>query len=97
MPLDYRQPGGAEISIAVVRHLATDPARRRGSLFVSGGGPGEQIEALAAFYPSLPAVMRERFDIVFSDPRGFGFSTAARRLMRRCCNSAGYRGPLPPQ
>jgi pimeloyl-ACP methyl ester carboxylesterase len=78
VPLDYRHPGGAKISIAVVRHLATDPARRLGSLFINGGGPGEQIEGIVGFYPSLPAVMRERFDIVFFDPRGFGFSTAVR-------------------
>ena len=76
MPLDYRHPGGAQVSIAVVRHLATDPARRLGSLFINGGGPGEQIEGLVSFYPSLPAVLRERYDIVFFDPRGFGFSTA---------------------
>jgi pimeloyl-ACP methyl ester carboxylesterase len=76
VPLDYRHPGGAKISIAVVRHLATDPARRLGSLFINGGGPGEQIEGLVGFYPSLPAVLRERFDIVFFDPRGFGLSTA---------------------
>jgi pimeloyl-ACP methyl ester carboxylesterase len=78
VPLDYRHPDGAKISIAVVRHLATDPARRLGSLFINGGGPGEQIEGLVGFYPSLPAVMRERFDIIFFDPRGFGLSTAVR-------------------
>jgi len=39
VPLDYRHPGGVKISIAVVRHLATDPARRLGSLFVNGGAP----------------------------------------------------------
>ena len=78
VPLDYRDPDGTRISIAVVRHLATDPARRLGLLFINGGGPGEQIEALLGFYPSLPAVMRARFDIVFFDPRGFGFSTAVR-------------------
>jgi pimeloyl-ACP methyl ester carboxylesterase len=78
VPLDYRHPGGAKISIAVVRHLATDPARRLGSLFFNGGGPSEQIEPFLGFYPSLPAVMRERFDIIFFDPRGFGLSTAVR-------------------
>ncbi len=78
VPLDYRHPGGAKISIAVVRHPATDPARRLGSLFINGGGPAEQIEPLRSFYPGLPAAMRERFDIVLFDPRGFGLSTAIR-------------------
>jgi pimeloyl-ACP methyl ester carboxylesterase len=94
VPLDYRHPGGRKISIAVVRHLATDPARRLGSLFINGGGPAEQIEPLMSFYPSLPAVLRERYDIVFFDPRGFGFSTAV-----RCFPSATaeqkFLGPLP--
>ena len=84
VPLDYRHPDGTKISIAVVRHPATDPARRLGSLFINGGGPAEQIEPLRAFYPSLPAAMRERFDIVVFDPRGFGISTAV-----RCFPSAG--------
>ena len=44
VPLDFRHPGGANISIAIVRHLATDPARRLGSLFINGGGPAEQID-----------------------------------------------------
>jgi len=33
VPLDYRHPDGTRISIAVVRHVATDPAKRIGSLF----------------------------------------------------------------
>jgi pimeloyl-ACP methyl ester carboxylesterase len=78
VPLDYRHPDGAKISIAVLRHLATDPARRLGSLFINGGGPGAQIEGSVGFYWSLPAVLRERYDIVFFDPRGFGLSTAVR-------------------
>lgn len=94
VPLDYRHPDGTKIKIAVVRHRATDPARRLGSLFINGGGPAEQIEALLGFYPSLPAVMRERFDIVIFDPRGFGFSTAV-----RCFASAAaeqkFMGALP--
>ncbi len=79
VPLDYRHPGGAKISIAVVRHLATDPARRPRSLFINSGGPGEQIEGFLSFYyPRLPAVLRKRFNIISFDPRGFGFSTAVR-------------------
>jgi len=78
VPLDYQHPGGAQISIAVVRHLATDPAHCLGSLFINGGGPAEQIEGSLGFYPALPAVLRERYDIVFFDPRGFGLSSAVR-------------------
>src|SRR5215831_4911993 len=37
VPLDYRHPRGATIAIAVIRHLATDPAHRIGTLFFNGG------------------------------------------------------------
>jgi pimeloyl-ACP methyl ester carboxylesterase len=94
VPLDYRHPGGTKISIAVARHLATDPALRLGSLFINGGGPAEQIEGSVGFYPSLPAVMRERFDIVFFDPRGFGFSTAVRCFPDAAAEQK-FLSPLP--
>lgn len=76
VPLDYQHPNGATISIAVIRHLATDQARRLGSLFFNSGGPAEQIEPFLASYPEIPAELRARYDLVSFDPRGFGFSTA---------------------
>ena len=75
VPLDYRHPRGTLISIAVIRHLATGPGRPAGSLFENGGGPTAQIQDLVADYPALPAVLRERFDLITFDPRGFGFSS----------------------
>src|SRR5215469_14784881 len=78
VPLDYRHPGGTKISIAIVRHVATDPAKRIGSLFVNGGGPDQQIKGFLAAYPGLPGILRQRFDVVTFDPRGFGLSTAVR-------------------
>jgi pimeloyl-ACP methyl ester carboxylesterase len=76
VPLDYQHPQGATISIAVIRHLATDPAHRVGTLFVNGGGPSVQVESYPAEYPAIPAALRARFDIVTFDMRGFGLSTA---------------------
>lgn len=93
VPLDYRHPG-AKISIAVVRHPATDPARRLGSLFINGGGPNEQIEPLVGFYPSLPVVLRKRFDVIFFDPRGFGLSTAVRCFPNAAAEQK-FLSPLP--
>ena len=78
VPLDYRQPRGATIRLAVVRHLATDPAHRIGSLFVNGGGPNEQIVSFLGALHNFPAALRARFDIITFDPRGFGYSTAIR-------------------
>ena len=76
VPLDYRQPDGPAISIAVMRHLATDPAHRLGTLFINGGGPSEQIAEFANQYTEVPASLRADYDVVDFDPRGFGYSSA---------------------
>ena len=78
VPLSYRDPRGAAISIAVVRHLATDPARRAGTLFYNGGLPPEQIGDFVTGFGQLPAGFTARYDIITFDPRGSGYSTAVR-------------------
>ncbi|GAB3960981.1 alpha/beta hydrolase [Actinoallomurus acanthiterrae] len=78
IPLDHRNPRGRTISVAVMRHQATDTAHRIGSLFVNGGGPGAQLAGFTAAYRQVPATWRARYDIVAFDPRGFGESTAVR-------------------
>src|SRR6187551_1243189 len=40
VPLDYDEPDGATISLAVARVPATDQEARIGSLFLNPGGPG---------------------------------------------------------
>jgi len=71
VPLDYADPSGATISIAVFKAPATRPSQRIGSLVVNPGGPGGSgvDYARAADYIVAPDV-RERFDIVGFDPRG---------------------------
>ncbi|MFE0254424.1 alpha/beta hydrolase [Streptomyces sp. NPDC059010] len=76
VPVDWKRPHGATLDLALARHLATDPARRIGSLLVNPGGPGGSgvdfaLAAPDAFSPELLA----RFDIVGFDPRGVGRST----------------------
>ncbi len=77
VPLDYDDPGGRTIDIAVIRHAAADPARRIGSVFFNPGGPGGSgTVALPLFYTRFPQQVRDRFDVVSFDPRGVGDSTA---------------------
>jgi pimeloyl-ACP methyl ester carboxylesterase len=80
VPLDHDEPGGASISIALVRLPATDPARRIGSLFLNPGGPGGSGVDFAVFAAQIlfSDEVRARFDIVGFDPRGIGRSTALR-------------------
>jgi pimeloyl-ACP methyl ester carboxylesterase len=79
VPLDYRHPHGAAISIAMIRHQAAGPGRTLGSLFFNPGGPGGPgTVVLPAAYSRLPAQLRARFDVISFDPRGVGRSTAVR-------------------
>ncbi|HEX4221839.1 MAG TPA: alpha/beta hydrolase [Pseudonocardiaceae bacterium] len=76
VPLDYADPFGATIQIAVIKHPATDPTHRIGSLFFNPGGPGGSgVSVLPAAYPRFPATLRADFDLVSFDPRGIGQST----------------------
>jgi pimeloyl-ACP methyl ester carboxylesterase len=79
VPLSYREPQGATISLAVARVPASDPAGRLGSLFLNPGGPGQPgFEELPIMYAALPAALPARFDIVGFDPRGVGESAPVR-------------------
>lgn len=77
VPLDYNDPGGRTIELAVVKRKATDPGRRIGTLFFNPGGPGGPgTVQMPQNYETFPREVRERFDIVSWDPRGVGNSTA---------------------
>jgi pimeloyl-ACP methyl ester carboxylesterase len=81
VPLDYDDPNGAQISIAMVRLPATNPALRQGSLFINPGGPGGSGVDFAVFAAPFLFTqdVRDRFDIVGFDPRGI-----FRSRMLRC-------------
>jgi len=72
VPLDYDNPNGAHISIAMVRLPAANPQLRQGSLFINPGGPGGSGVDFAVFAAPFLFTqgVRDRFDIVGFDPRG---------------------------
>jgi pimeloyl-ACP methyl ester carboxylesterase len=75
VPLDYDDPSGPTVSLALLRSPATDPTRRIGSLFVNPGGPGGSgVEAVRGLAPTALAQLNQRFDIIGFDPRGVGGS-----------------------
>ncbi len=77
VPLDYASPHGATIELALVKHAATDPSHRIGTLFTNPGGPGGQgLKQIPGWIDFFPQPLKARFDIVSWDPRGVGFSTA---------------------
>jgi len=72
VPLDYADPDGRTISLAVLRRPAGDPERRIGVLLINPGGPGASgMEAAAALSAEIEKTsIGERFDFVGFDPRG---------------------------
>ena len=79
VPLDHDGPGGAAISIALVRLAASGPGTRIGSLFLNPGGPGGSgVDFLLGIAPIMPPPLRARFDLIGFDPRGIARSTAVR-------------------
>src|SRR6185437_10073042 len=75
-PLDYSQPKGRTIGLAVARSSSADAGGRIGSLLTNPGGPGASGLDLASYVSAqLPKTITRRFDIVSWDPRGSGRSS----------------------
>ena len=75
VPLDYSNPGGETIEIAVKKRAASGDSI--GSLFVNPGGPGgsgiELVDFAGAYFSKN---LTSSYDVVGFDPRGVGSSTA---------------------
>ncbi|PPK64848.1 alpha/beta hydrolase [Actinokineospora auranticolor] len=76
VPLDYREPHGRKIDIAVSKLASATPGTRRGVLFHNAGGPGGASLNLPSIYARFyPQEVLDRYDLVSFDPRGVGYST----------------------
>ncbi|MFF3731675.1 alpha/beta hydrolase [Streptomyces sp. NPDC002476] len=75
VPLDYADPGGRTITVAMSRLKATDTRHRIGAILLNNGGPGgTAVESP----PAVREVMKDvgaRYDIIGFDPRFVGRST----------------------
>ncbi|MFF5977351.1 alpha/beta hydrolase [Streptomyces olindensis] len=73
-PLDWDDPEGDTIGLALIRARADDASRRIGSLIFNFGGPGGSgVSSLPAFAEGYET-LRSRYDLVSFDPRGVGRS-----------------------
>jgi pimeloyl-ACP methyl ester carboxylesterase len=77
VPLDWSDPGGDTIEIAIMRHQST-AAKPLGSLLMNPGGPGgsgyDYVRDYAQ-YVVTPAVLTD-YDLIGFDPRGVNHSNA---------------------
>ncbi|WP_431902354.1 alpha/beta hydrolase [Amycolatopsis thermoflava] len=76
VPLDYRDPAGAKISLAVsrVRHTSAD---YQGVMLVNPGGPGGSGLGLSTIGRAVPKDAGASYDWIGFDPRGVGASRPA--------------------
>ncbi|MEU3464975.1 alpha/beta fold hydrolase [Streptomyces sp. NPDC006733] len=93
VPLDYRQPQGEQITVALTRLKAKDRTHRLGSLSMNPGGPGGSgylmPTTLVLENPTV-AQLNDRYDLIGFDPRGVGYSTSLD------CPRPGPSGPEMP-
>ena len=75
VPLDYDDPTGSTLDIAVLRVPAERASRRVGSLVVNPGGPGGSgVDYARGADVIVGRDVRRAYDIVGFDPRGVGRS-----------------------
>jgi pimeloyl-ACP methyl ester carboxylesterase len=92
VPLNYADPGGRKITIALSMVPATAPAaQQQGVMLVNPGGPGEPGRSLAADVAAgLSPQVAATYDIVGFDPRGVGASSPA-----LSCDPNFFKGVRP--
>ena len=75
VPVDYGDPGGDTVELALERVPAAEPDQRVGSLVVNPGGPGAPGTDMASNADGyFRQQLLDRVDIVAFDPRGTGDS-----------------------
>src|SRR3984957_12847723 len=92
VPLNYADPAGKKISIALSMIPATAPAdQRQGVMLVNPGGPGAAGRSLAAdVEQGLRPQGASEYDIVGFDPRGVGGSSPS-----LSCDPSFFSGVRP--
>ncbi|NEY31577.1 alpha/beta fold hydrolase [Streptomyces sp. PRKS01-65] len=77
VPLDYADPDGPRIDIAVSRIPSEKPAARRGALLLIPGGPGgSSLGDPSGKGQKLPQEVRDAYDLIGFAPRGLAPSTS---------------------
>ncbi|MBX7554937.1 alpha/beta hydrolase [Streptomyces sp. NPDC004232] len=76
VPLDYQNPNGTKIDVAVSRLSTAKAGKRDGVLLLNPGGPAlgglDMPETMAS---TLPKSVLDRYDLIGFDPRGVEHST----------------------
>jgi len=93
---DWAHPGGPTITLSVIRHLASHPEQRIGSLFLAPSGPGDSGVAMVAERgQALDAITGGRFDVVGWDIRGGAGASAPVTCFADATEQASFWEGLP--
>ncbi|MER6125829.1 alpha/beta hydrolase [Streptomyces sp. NPDC001795] len=77
VPMDYADPGGRKIDVAISRIPSEKPAARRGALLMIPGGPGgSSLADPSGKGQKLPQDVRDAYDLIGFAPRGLAPSTS---------------------
>ena len=94
VPMDYANPGGKRISIAINRLKASGSAQ--GSILVNPGGPGASgVDLVESGSAMFSTTLKKNFNIVGFDPRGISRSEPVKCLTdkERDAEAADNTGP----
>ncbi len=97
VPLDWANPEGQKIGLAVVKRLASKPDQRIGTLFVNPGGPGDTgVGLVREGGGDIDKWGDGRFDIVGWDPRGTHASSPVKCFTSDAEATAFWQGQVIP-
>jgi hypothetical protein len=99
VPLNWDQPDGTHIKLAVIRRLAPDQKHLIGSMFVNPGGPGESGVDMVRNPDQSAALLAwggGRFNLVGWDPRGTNASDPVRCFTSQASEDQFWQGVQLP-
>jgi pimeloyl-ACP methyl ester carboxylesterase len=97
VPLDWDRPNGRTISLALIRHLASKPEERIGTMFINPGGPGDTgVGLVQGLGDDIDKWGGGRFDVVSWDPRGTNASTHVRCFRSKRSEARFWKGASMP-
>ena len=96
VPINYLDPRGETVEIALRKVPAGNPQARRGTLFINPGGPGASgLEFAMEARDFFSDDVREVWDVVGFDPRGVGESGGFACLRSEDLDSMYAADPTP--
>ncbi len=97
VPVDWSDPDGDRLTLAVIRHKASKPEERIGTILVNPGGPGDTgVGLVRGGGDDIDQWGGGRFDVVSWDPRGTHGSSPVHCFVSDAEQAAFWKGAAIP-